>query len=96
MNNGELVTDEIVIELLKNRIKKPDCSNGYVLDGFPRNISQAEKYLKILEEFNLPLGDVIYLELPKEIAKKELLEDYHVLIVVQCIMTNLRKVNQKI
>jgi len=72
MNNGELVTDEIVIELLKNRIKKPDCSNGYVLDGFPRNISQAEKYLEILEEFNLPLGDVIYLELPKEIAKKRI------------------------
>lgn len=72
MNKGELVTDDIVIELLKNRIKEPDCSNGYVLDGFPRNISQAEKYLEMLEEFELPIGDVIYLELPKDIAKKRI------------------------
>lgn len=72
MNNGELVTDDIVIELLNNRIKQPDCLNGYVLDGFPRNVLQATKYLEMLEKSNLPLGDVIYLDLPKEIAKKRI------------------------
>ncbi len=73
MNNGELVTDDIVIELLSNRIKQPDCLNGYVLDGFPRNVSQALKYLEMLDKSNLPLGDVIYLDLPKETAKKRII-----------------------
>lgn len=73
MNNGELVTDDIVIELLSNRIKQPDCLNGYVLDGFPRNVSQAIKYLEMLDKSNLPLGDVIYLDLPKETAKKRII-----------------------
>jgi len=72
MNTGALVSDEVVLELLLNRIKEEDCKNGYILDGFPRNINQAEKYLEILNENNLPLGDVIYLELPKETARKRI------------------------
>ncbi len=39
---GELVPDEIVINLLANRLKKPDCKKGFILDGFPRNINQAK------------------------------------------------------
>lgn len=42
MNAGELVSDEIVEALLSNRIKKDDCKNGFILDGYPRNVEQAE------------------------------------------------------
>jgi len=72
MESGNLVTDEIVLKLLENRIEKSDCDNGFVLDGFPRNISQAEKYLEILNKQNKPLGTVIYLEVPKEITRKRI------------------------
>ena len=42
MNAGELVSDEIVEALLSNRIKKDDCKNGFILDGYPRNVEQAD------------------------------------------------------
>ena len=42
MARGELVPDEITIEIVKNRLSEPDCANGYILDGFPRSIVQAE------------------------------------------------------
>ena len=62
LNSGQLVPDEIIIEMLVERISKDDCNNGFILDGFPRNIEQAKSlyqagvsidlviYLKILEE----------------------------------------------
>lgn len=42
MNKGELVPDTIVIELVRQRVREPDCANGFIVDGFPRNIPQAE------------------------------------------------------
>ena len=47
VESGALVPDELVIELLKDRISQPDCANGFVLDGFPRTIPQAEALEKI-------------------------------------------------
>ena len=72
MESGSLVTDEIVLKLFEERIKKSDCENGFVLDGFPRNISQAESYLEILNNQNKPLGIAIYLDVPKEITRKRI------------------------
>lgn len=72
MDKGELVTDDIVLRLLEERISRPDCSNGYILDGFPRNLAQAEEYLKLLDKLNYPLGDVIYLNIPEETARKRI------------------------
>lgn len=72
MESGQLVTDDIVLELLKNRIQQPDCQNGYILDGFPRNITQADAYLEMLKALNKEVGDVIYLNLPKETARKRI------------------------
>ena len=72
MDNGQLVTDDIVLKLLEERISMPDCLNGYILDGFPRNLNQAESYLKILEKLNYPIGDVIYLNIPEETARKRI------------------------
>lgn len=69
---GQFVSDEIVMNLFLRRIQNPDCQNGYILDGFPRNIKQAEMYMNLLKQNNLPLGDVIYLDLPKETARKRI------------------------
>lgn len=71
-DEGGLVPDEIVLELLKDRISQADCENGYILDGFPRNVSQAEAYDKILDEMNRDTGIVIVLDVDKEIAKSRI------------------------
>lgn len=69
---GNFISDDIILELLKERLQQNDCNNGYILDGFPRNIEQAQQYEKILEELNKELGYVIYLDIDKEIAKKRI------------------------
>lgn len=70
--SGQLVSDDIVLELIKDRISKEDCNNGYILDGFPRNIEQAKSYEKILEELNKDLGIVVVIDIDKEIAKSRI------------------------
>jgi adenylate kinase len=47
MNKGELVRDDVVVAMIKERINKPDCQKGYILDGFPRNLTQAHALEKI-------------------------------------------------
>ena len=68
INNGIFVNDELIIELLKERIQKEDCANGYVLDGFPRNVAQAEAYDQMLSELGKDLGVVVVLDIDKKIA----------------------------
>ena len=57
MERGELVSDEIVLGMVEERIARPDCANGFVFDGFPRTLAQAEKLDRILERlhFGRPL-----------------------------------------
>ncbi len=57
-DKGELVPDSLVIDMLKERIGRPDCENGYILDGFPRSVPQAEA----LEEMGVEIDAVISLE----------------------------------
>ena len=64
---GLLVTDEIVANALKNRLMEKDCENGYILDGYPRTVKQAEMYDRILSELNKELGLVIVLDIDKEL-----------------------------
>lgn len=70
MKQGKFVSDDVIIELISNRITKPDCENGYILDGFPRTLVQAEKYDELLKELGKDLGVVIYINIDKEMAMK--------------------------
>jgi adenylate kinase len=62
MNAGLLVPDELVVDLVKDRLLQEDCANGYLLDGFPRTIFQAEQLDKFLEENGQKLDAVINFE----------------------------------
>ncbi|OUW80665.1 MAG: adenylate kinase [SAR86 cluster bacterium] len=62
LNSGQLVPDEIIIEMLVQRISKDDCNNGFILDGFPRNIEQA----KSLDQAGVSIDLVIYLKILEE------------------------------
>lgn len=73
METGSLVSDEVITELLKNRLVKADCNNGYILDGYPRNIEQALAYEKLLDSINKELGIVIFLDISRELAMKRAL-----------------------
>ena len=55
MDSGGLVSDKIVLGLVEERLKQPDCKNGFILDGFPRNTAQAEALDKILTGASMPL-----------------------------------------
>lgn len=70
MKEGKFVSDDVIIKLISNRITKPDCENGYILDGFPRTVNQAEKYDELLNNLNKDLGIVIYINIDKEMAMK--------------------------
>jgi adenylate kinase len=65
-NSGRLVPDELVVELVKDRLQQDDCKNGYLLDGFPRTILQAEELDKFLAEQGQKLDAVINFEVGYE------------------------------
>lgn len=72
MEAGLLISDEIILHLLEKRLMQPDCQNGYILDGFPRTIAQAEAYQAMLKKLGRSLGSVIYVDVDREIAKKRI------------------------
>ena len=68
LESGALVTDEIIIDLVKERITQPDCENGFLFDGFPRTIPQAQA---LLDE-NIAIDSVIEIQVPEEEIVKRL------------------------
>lgn len=62
MDKGALVPDELVTQMLQRRISEPDTKKGFILDGYPRNISQAKALDKILEQKNTNIDLVVYLD----------------------------------
>ncbi len=68
MNSGVLVSNDVIVRLLRNRISEVDCNNGYILDGFPRNVEQAKIYQDLLNELRIDVGLVIYLDIEKDLA----------------------------
>lgn len=67
MEKGELVPDELIMGIIRERLKSPDCERGFLFDGFPRTIKQAEELKKLLSEMNLKLDAVINLDVPKDV-----------------------------
>lgn len=71
MSKGGLVPDHIILEIIKERIKREDCKNGYIFDGFPRNIEQENSLEKLNKELNEYIDYVFYFEIPfDEIVKR--------------------------
>ena len=64
---GDLVPDDITVGLVKERLSKDDCANGYLLDGFPRTIPQAEALEEIGKEIGRPVNAVIDISVPEEV-----------------------------
>ena len=62
MDAGQLVPDDVVVGLIKERIKQADCETGFILDGFPRTMIQAEKLSETLTEMDLTIDTVVDLE----------------------------------
>lgn len=68
MESGALVSDEVVIGILKDRIAQDDCKNGFILDGFPRTVPQAEA----LEAMGVNIDKVVEIYVPDETISKRL------------------------
>ena len=67
MEAGKLVSDEIIIGIIKDRLAKDDCKKGFILDGFPRTIAQAEALEVLMQEMGIKLDKVISLNVPDEL-----------------------------
>lgn len=66
LDSGELVPDETVVDLVREELKKDKYNNGYILDGFPRTVAQAEAFANILESNNETLDTFLVLVVPEE------------------------------
>jgi len=73
ISKGDLVPDALVIKILKKRIEKGDCKSGFILDGFPRNLTQQKVLTSLLEEMGRPIDRVINLIVSEETIKKRIL-----------------------
>jgi adenylate kinase len=73
IDHGELVPDAITVPMILNRLQEADCKNGWLLDGFPRNLAQAVALGKALQEAGMALDYVIEIILDREIAKKRIM-----------------------
>jgi adenylate kinase len=72
IDSGALVPDEVTIGIVKDRLSEPDCSNGFILDGFPRTITQAERLDSILEEMGTKLDMVINIDADDDVIIRRL------------------------
>lgn len=72
MDKGELVPDDVTIRMVEERLSRPDCDEGAVLDGFPRTVDQAEALGDLLEKFNGGVNLVPYIKVPDEVLVERL------------------------
>ena len=71
MDKGQLVSDEIVLGMLKERLGQDDAKKGFILDGFPRNLVQADMLDKLLDEINMPAEHAVLIEVdPEEVVAR--------------------------
>ncbi len=88
MEKGLLVPDDVIISMIEERLSKPDCNNGFILDGFPRTVAQADALGSLLTKMGLKLNACVYVEVPEEDLIKRISgrrvcnscgESYHIL-----------------
>ena len=72
MDSGQLVSDDIVLGLIRDRLRKPDAAGGFILDGFPRNAEQANSLNALLQELGQPIDAVLQLDVRRETLMKRL------------------------
>jgi len=76
LDAGSFVTDEMIIEMVSSRIDEDDCKNGFILDGFPRTLPQAEVLENMLNQKGITLDAVIEIQVPDEIIMERILGRY--------------------
>lgn len=69
---GKLVPNDLSLELVKDRLSQPDCQKGFLFDGYPRNLAQAEAIDALLKEMEMPFNHVICLEIARELVVERL------------------------
>lgn len=67
MDRGDLVPDALIMKMMESRLQEPDCAKGFILDGFPRTIPQAEALQELLKKLDIKLDLVVNLEVPKDV-----------------------------
>src|SRR3989338_4606111 len=72
MDAGQLVSDEVVLGMIQNRLAKPDAKGGFILDGFPRNIPQAQALDAMLARLGQPLQLALLVDVDKDVLMKRL------------------------
>jgi adenylate kinase len=68
MDRGDLVPDSLIMRIMETRLQEPDCKKGFLLDGFPRTIKQAEELRELLKKLGINLDMVINLDVPREVV----------------------------
>jgi adenylate kinase len=76
MDRGEYVPDDVVVSMVMDRLEEPDADTGFILDGFPRTVAQAEALERALDEADEPLSSVIKFSVGGEVAVRRLLGRY--------------------
>ncbi len=66
MDRGELVPDEVVLGAIEDRLREDDCQRGFILDGFPRTLAQADALTEMLGRFGAEVGHVVSIQVPRE------------------------------
>jgi adenylate kinase len=74
MEAGELVPDELTVAMIEQRLSEPDASEGFVLDGFPRNIAQADALDKMLGSIGRGLDAILFFDVPDEVGLERALK----------------------
>lgn len=67
MDRGDLVPDNLILKMMEERLQRPDCERGFILDGFPRTLHQAEALDQLLERLGIRLDLVVNLDVPKDV-----------------------------
>ncbi|MDD5475013.1 MAG: adenylate kinase [Syntrophales bacterium] len=68
MKRGDLVPDSLIMKIMEERLREPDCAKGFIMDGFPRTIPQAEALKDLLEKLSISLDFVANLDVPREVV----------------------------